>query len=120
MGSAACRLPADAGVGTVAEMEREREREFVAERMVAEGVENVHRPWVCVVCIKGENTARLGRDTLHAVKRRPVHPILLSLPTGAAFIQKNLRTTLREGRIGTRGPQSWRWGVWGRERERRG
>jgi len=74
-------------------MEREREREFVAERMVAEGVENVIPcTALCVVCIKGENTARLGRDTLHAVKRRPVHPILLSLPTGAAFIQKNLRT----------------------------
>ena len=82
--------------------------------MVAEGVENV-TSLVCVVCIKGENTARLGRDTLHAVKRRPVHPILLSLPTGAAFIQKNLRTTLTREGIGTRGrgPQRHRVGRWG-------
>lgn len=47
-----------------------------------------------------------------------MHPILLSLPTGAAFIQKNLRTTLTREGNGTRGPQrqSWRWGV-GAERE---
>ena len=56
-----------------------------------------------------------------------MHPILLSLPTGAAFIQKNLRTTLTREGIGTRGPQrheSWRLadggGAWGRaEREAR-
>ena len=47
-----------------------------------------------------------------------MHPILLSLPTGAAFIQKNLRTTLRGhlARVGLRVGGGGRGG----ERGRRG